>query len=333
MDQPADQEISTAPEASTADAAAERAYAVRLEGLDGVANEALRAQFNQLSVLEANRGDETNAAQVERRAREDAELLRELLRAYGYYDATIETRVESAGGPAQVVLAVEPGPQYRFAEVRLPGIDAAGEDAAALRQAFGVGANDPVNAVAVTGGEAALREELGRRGYAFADVGTLDVAVDHATRTATLVLPVEPNGTRTFGNFIVEGRRLFGPRHLETIARFSPGDTLSTPRVDDLRRALIATGIVSTVAIRPVARPGSNVVDLGGGARSPRRCAPSPGEFGYGTGEGVRLEASWEHRNLIRPKARCGSAVSRHAGTARLRRRSAATIGASATRC
>jgi translocation and assembly module TamA len=301
MDQPADQEISTTPEANAGNAAAERAYAVRLEGLDGVANEALLAQFTQLSVLEANRGDETNAAQVDRRAREDAELLRELLRAYGYYDATIGTRVESAANPAQVVLTVEPGPQYRFAEVRLPGIDAAGEDAAALRQAFGVGASDPVNAVAVAGAEAALREELGRRGYAFADVGTLDVAVDHATRTATLVLPVEPNGTRTFGNFIVEGRRLFGPDHLETIARFSPGDTLSTPRVDDLRRALIATGIVSTVAIRPVAREGSKVVDLAV-ALEPAPLRTVAGEFGYGTGEGVRLEASWEHRNLIRPE-------------------------------
>jgi translocation and assembly module TamA len=297
MDQPADQEISTAPEASAADPAREQAYAVRLEGLDGIAGPELLAQFNQLSVLEANRGDATNAAQVDRRAREDAELLGELLRAYGYYDAKVETRVESAA----VVLAVEPGPQYRFAEVQLPGIEGAGQEAAALREAFGVDPNDPVNAVAVTGGEAALRDELGRRGYAFADVGKLDVAVDHATRTATLVLPVQPNGTRTFGNFIIEGKRLFGPAHLETIARFSPGDPLSTPRVDDLRRALVATGIVSTVAIRPVARPDSNVVDLAV-ALEPAPLRTVAGEFGYGTGEGVRLEASWEHRNLIRPE-------------------------------
>jgi translocation and assembly module TamA len=164
-----------------------------------------------------------------------------------------------------------------------------------------VDANDPVNAAAVTSGEAALRVELGRRGYAFADVGTLDVTVDHATRTATLVLPVQPNGTRTFGNFVVEGKRLFGPGHLQTIARFEPGDTLSTPMVDDLRRALIATGLVSTVAIRPVARADSNVVDLAVALETaPMRTVA--GEFGYGTGEGVRLEASWEHRNLIRPE-------------------------------
>jgi translocation and assembly module TamA len=185
--------------------------------------------------------------------------------------------------------------------VRLPGIEAAGEDLAALRRAFGVDAEDPVNAAAVTGGEASLRVELGRRGYAFADVGKMDITVDHATRTATLVLPVQPNGTRQFGRFIVEGKPLFDAAHLETVARFSPGDTLSTQRVDDLRRALIATGLVSTVAIRPVARTGSDVVDLAVALeQSPVRTVA--GEFGYGTGEGVRLEASWEHRNLIRPE-------------------------------
>jgi translocation and assembly module TamA len=291
------------PDASIADAATERTYDVTLAGLDGIAGEALLIQFNQLSTLEANRKSAANAAQIDRRAREDAALLAELLRAYGYYDASVTTQVEAGAtaGLAQVTLEAEPGPQYRFAAVELPGIDAAGADAAALREAFGVDANDPVNAEAVTAGEAALRLELGRRGYAFANVGTLDVAVDHATRTARLALPVEPNGTRRFGRFIVEGRELFGAGHLKEIARFEEGQTLSTPMVDDLRRAIVATGIVSTVNIRPVAREGSDVVDLAV-ALEPAPLRTIAGEAGYGTGEGARVEVSWEHRNLIRPE-------------------------------
>ncbi len=302
MEEAAGEPIATSPDTSIADAAAERSYTVRIEGLDGAADEGLLTQFNSLSTLEANREDAANAAQIDRRAREDAVLLGELLRAYGYYDAQVTTRVEAAAaGPAQVVLEAQPGPQYRFAEVQLPGIDRAGADAAALREAFGIDANDPVNAAAVTAGEAALRLELGRRGYAFADVGTLDVAVDHASRTARLVLPVEPNGTRRFGRFVVEGRELFDAAHLEEIARFEEGETLSTPMIDDLRRAIIATGIVSTVNIRPVARQGSDVVDLAVALeRAPLRTIA--GEAGYGTGEGARIEVSWEHRNLIRPE-------------------------------
>jgi translocation and assembly module TamA len=296
--------IAGTPEAGIADAAAERAYSVALEGLTPELETELRPRFEELSTLAQNRSDPANAAQIDRRAREDAELLAELLRLRGYYDALVETRVETAeaaGGPVRVTLEAEPGPLYRFSEVRLEGLDGVAEDQAALRAAFGVSANDPVDAERVTAGEAALRAELGRRGYAFADVGALDIALDHASRTATLVLPVEPNGARQFGRIVIEGRPLFTPKHLQTIARWEPGARFEQALVDDLRRALIATGLVSTVAIRPVPSSDPGVVDLAVTLeRAPMRTLA--GQAGYGTGEGIRIEASWQHRNLLPPE-------------------------------
>lgn len=302
-EQPAPEDPQT-PAAPIADAAAERSYSVAITGLDGVdAAPRLIEQFNALSTLEANRDDPANAAQIDRRAREDADLLAELLRAFGYYDAFVQTRVEAgkAAGQAAVELAVQPGPVYRFADVRLPGIEAAGDDAAALREAFAVEADDPVEAAAVTAGEAALRIELGKRGYAFAEVGTIDVAVDHETRTATLALPVEPNGARRFGRVVVEGTPLFSARHIESIARFDPGDPYEAALVDDLRRALVQTGLVSAVTLRPLSNPETGAVDLAVGL-DPAPMRTIAGAAGYGTGEGFRLEASWQHRNLFPPE-------------------------------
>jgi translocation and assembly module TamA len=293
--------IAEAPDTSIADAAAERSYTVSLAGLDAIEAGGLLDQFNGLSALETNRDDPANAAQIDRRAREDAELLTELLRAHGYYDAEVATRVEAAPSGVQVTLEAQPGPLYRFSEVSLPGIDAAGAEADDLRRAFGVEAGEAVDAAAVTAGEAALRVELGRRGFAFADVGALEIAVDHDTRTASLVLPVQPNGSRQFGRIIVEGRPLFSAEHIQTIARFDPGERFETPRLEDLRRALVATGLVSSVTLRPVAREGTDVVDIVVALeRAPLRTIA--GEAGYGTGEGARVELSWEHRNLIRPE-------------------------------
>ncbi|HZG08249.1 MAG TPA: BamA/TamA family outer membrane protein [Allosphingosinicella sp.] len=296
--------IAGAPDAGIADAAAERAYAVALDGLEPGLEEALRPRFEELSTLARSRDNPANAAQIDRRAREDAELLAELLRARGYYDALVETRVEAAaatGGAVMVTLEAEPGPLYRFADVRLEGLDAAGEDAAALRDAFGIAANDPVDAERVTAGEAALRAELGRRGYAFADVGALDIAVDHQARTATLVLPVDTRGARQFGRVVIEGRPLFTPDHIQTIARWKPGARYEQALVDDLRRALVATGLVSTVAVRPVPAADPGIVDLAVALeRAPMRTIA--GQAGYGTGEGIRIEASWQHRNLLPPE-------------------------------
>ena len=294
--------IAAAPDAAIADAAAERRYDVRIEGLGDIDATALLAQFRGLSVLEADRDDAANAAQLDRRAREDADLLGELLRAAGYYDALVETRVEGeAGGRAAVILQAQPGPLYRFAAVELPGIDGAGADAAALRAALALSPDDPVDAAAVAAGQARLAAELGARGYAFAEVGTLDIAVDHATRTATLTLPVNPNGSRRFGAIRIEGTPLFSARHVGVIARFRPGDPFRADRLEDLRRALVQTGLVSSVAIRPVNTPGSDRVDIAV-ALEPAPLRTVAGAAGYGTGEGVRVEASWQHRNLLPPE-------------------------------
>ncbi|HEY1145598.1 MAG TPA: BamA/TamA family outer membrane protein, partial [Allosphingosinicella sp.] len=296
-------DIAEKPDTSIADAATTRSYVVRIEGLETIDAEGLRAQFDALSTLKEDRDEAANAAQIDRRAREDAELLAELLRAEGYYDALVRTRVEAADttGKALVTLEVQPGPQYRFAEVRLPGLEAAGADAPALREAFGVKEGDPVNAAKVGAGEAALQVALGNRGYAFADIGDLDIVVDHETRTATLVQPVEPKGVRRFGKILVEGRPLFSAKHIGEIARFDPGDRYEAAKVDDLRRALVATGLVSAVDIKPVDRPENQTVDLAVTLeRAPMRTIA--GAAGYGTGEGVRVEASWQHRNLLPPE-------------------------------
>ncbi|HEX8379020.1 MAG TPA: BamA/TamA family outer membrane protein [Allosphingosinicella sp.] len=302
MDQGTDAPIADVPSSAIADSAAERAYSVRIEGLDPDTQAAVALQFDPLSALARSRKDPANAAQIDRRAREDADLLAELLRARGFYDALVRTRVEgtAADGEIAVTLEAEPGPLYRFAEVSLPGIDSAGEDSAALREAFGIAANEPVDAARVTTGEAALRVELGKRGYAFAEIGEMDIALDHETRTAALTLPVNPNGSRTFGRIVIEGRPLFSARHVQTVARWKPGAPYEAPLVEDLRRALIATGLVSSVAIRPVAGEGKSVDLAVSLERAPMRTIA--GQAGYGTGEGIRVEASWQHRNLLPPE-------------------------------
>ncbi|MDB5691190.1 MAG: outer membrane protein assembly factor [Alphaproteobacteria bacterium] len=296
--------IAQAPDTGIADAASERRYTVEITGLDAGTEEAIRPQFDQLSTLEQRRKEAANAAQIDRRAREDADLLVELLRSRGYYDAAVEANVAAApaaGGDVRVALVAEPGPLYRFAGVALPGIEQAGTDAERLRSAFAIRPNDPVDAEKVNQAQQALQVALGRSGYAFADLGKLDIEVDHTAHTASLILPVNPNGERQFGRILVEGRPLFSARHIQAIARFHPGDAYRADQIEDLRRALVATGLVSAVTLRTVEGKAPKTVDvLVSLERAPMRTIA--GEAGYGTGEGIRLEASWQHRNLISPE-------------------------------
>ena len=290
------------PEQTVAPDVGDRQYSVAVEGLSrvGDADDLLEA-FRRQSVLEADRNDGANAAQIARRSRVDAELLQQLLRSQGYYDAEVVPRTEAVGNAVRVVLEAAPGEQYRFASVELPGLEAAGPDAARLREAFAVKAGEPVIAADVIAAGLALQMALGERGFADARVGEQQVEIDHATHLATLVLPVSPGPVASFGAIRVSGKPPFSARHIWTIARFRPGDPYQRSKIDDLRRALIATSLVSAVEIATIPANAGRTVDLA------VRLEPAPshtiaGELGYGTGQGARLEASWTDRNFLNPE-------------------------------
>jgi translocation and assembly module TamA len=284
------------------DVGGERRYSVVIDGISGIADEAaLFTAFEEQSALRKGRGKAANAAQIDRRSRADVDLLAELLRSRGYYDAVVEPRIETAGNELTVVLAAERGRQYTFQSVQLPGLEAAGPEAGTLRKAFAVQVGDPVIAEDVIDAGTALQVALGEEGFALAKIGEQQVEVDHATHTASLVLPVTPGPLAHFGKFSVSGRPPFSARHVATLARFDPGDPFKRSEVNDLRRALIATGLVASADVRLSPSPDRQTVNVD------VHLEPAPmrtiaGEVGYGTGEGVRAEASWQHRNFINPE-------------------------------
>ena len=276
-------------------------YSVALAGLDGIPN--VRERFDALSVLKENDGKPANAAQIDRRARDDAELLDTIMRSEGYYDADVAREITPAadGGRVTVTLTVTPGPLYKFDEVAVRGIEATGI-APELKETYGVAPQTPVVAEAVLGGQAALIEKLTRSGYPFAKVAEPAIVIDHETRDATLDINVMPGGKRNFGAIRYEGGNPpFNARHAEVIARWDSGDLYDQYLVDDFRRAVIATGLVSQIRTRPVEGQTPGTVDMLT-TLDPAPFRTIAGELGYGTGEGFRAEASWQHRNLIQPE-------------------------------
>jgi translocation and assembly module TamA len=289
------------PPVSIDDSAAARRYVVRIDGLGAADGEALRKAFGDQSALEEGDGKSANAAQIDRRARADSELLTNLLQAQGYYDAEVEAEIALEAEAIAVILRAAPGPRYRFEAVEFPGLAEAGGEAGPLREAFAVKPGDPVIAEQVIAAGIALKVALGEQGFATADIGEQDIVIDHAKATARLVLPVTPGPVARFGEIKVSGEPPFSARHVGRIARFSSGDKFERSEVDDLRRALVATGLVASVETRVVPRDEGRIVDID------VRLEPAPmrtiaGELGYGTGEGVKVEASWQHRNFFNPE-------------------------------
>jgi len=287
-------------QASGVDSADEqgRRYTVTLAGVPTTSETQIAQRFDALSALKTGASKPANVAQIDRRARDDAALLAELLRADGFYDARIESEIEAVGDRLAVTLTIEPGPLYTFGDIRVSGLDESGT----LREAFNVNVQDSVDADDVTLAEATLKSKLANDGYPFATVTAPDVLVDHDTRTASMEVRVETGGKRNFGQIVARGEKQpFGAKHIGRIARFKPGEPYNQADIDDLKRALIATGLMSSVDVSPVETDDPQTADVAV-TMTPAPLRTIAAEAGYGTGEGLRVSASWTHRSLLKPE-------------------------------
>lgn len=281
-------------------------YRIVLNGLEEIADDQFRERFESLSLLEEGKGKGANLAQINRRMIEDADLLNRILRGDGYYDAIIRTSVrppEDGEGKLRATLNVRPGQRYTLAHVLLPGLAIAERRVPSLEGVFPLVPGDPVDADDILAGQVKLAAALGENGFPFSMVNDPVVTIDHEVQKGDLEMVVRSGGYRRFGDIILrdEAASLFSAKHLYRIARFDRDDVYKASDVEDLRRAIVATGLVSSVSVEPVDQEdGEHAAVAVSATAAPLRTIA--GEVGYGTGEGFRIEASWQHRNFFPPE-------------------------------
>nr|WP_256731374.1 BamA/TamA family outer membrane protein [Sphingomonas sp. dw_22] len=288
-------------------------YTTVVEGLEKVR---LEDRFRALSSLENGDGKAVNAAMVSARAREDEKLAVRLMQSLGYYDGTAISTIEQNpknSGNVRATIAATPGTVYRLGTITIvsdptvpPGL---------LDRELNLNPGDPIQADRVQGAEANVSLRLPQQGYPFVTLGERDILLDEETHIGDYTLPVTLGPRARFGKIVTEGRRrVFEADHIELLRRYKPGAIYDARQVDDLREALIATSLFSTISVEPqktgqAGADGTEVVDLlvRQVAGRPRTIAA---ELGYSTGQGIRLEGSWTHRNLFPPEgALIGSGV------------------------
>ena len=307
--------------------------------------EALALRFGTLSSLKSLDSKSDTIAQVGRRAEVDRKALVSLMRLYGYYDseviqtiggnrgdvarrlASAETAAGSAGATATgattgvnataappepaaerpvVRFDIVPGPLYHLRTVTLGDLENTGADYPMLRAAYPMNIGDAINTDHIISADMQLTTALGENGYVFGTVGDGELTIDHDPRLGDLAVPVTNGGKFAFGQVISESPDFLSSDHLQRIARFKSGQVAKKSGLDDLRQAVLATGLVSSVTVTPkkvaqpsAAVPGTVDVDV---AMIPAPLRTVAGQLGYSSGQGARLELSWEHRNFFPPE-------------------------------
>jgi len=286
-------------------------YGIVINGLEVVDDQteiSLAGLFEEKSALENSDGEVANIAMLAARVEEDSALLQRILRSEGWYDAAVTTRIDRSeatnGQPLTAVLDVAPGGRFTFSEINImaeptvpPGL---------IRDNFALQVGEPIIATRVQGAEAQIGIVLPQQGYPFVNVGQRDILLDQETVDGIYTLPVETGPRARFGGFTTTGDLAFDAEHVGVLARFERGELYDSRKVDDLREALVATGLFNTVTVQPELTgeaAGDDAefvmiaVDQNAG---PLRSLGA--SAGFGTGQGFLLEGSWTHRNMFPPE-------------------------------
>lgn len=278
-------------------------YSVEVLGLDDI--DLLGAFRDRSQLGRSSRAD--NPGEIDARAQADVATIERLLESNGYYagEVGIDSQPDDADpGRTRLTLTVAPGERYRFSEIRLTIPPASPEPL--IRETLALASGQPIVAEEVIGAENRVRLILPERGYPFVEVGERDILLDDATHLGVYTLPVTSGPLSRFGAVRLSGGRPFSDEHAAVLARFDAGDSWDSRLVEDYRQAMVATGLFSTVAVKPVdtgARnaDGTAVVDLVAETEvGPLRTLGA--SAGYSTGEGFRVEGLWRHRNLVSPE-------------------------------
>lgn len=295
--------------------ATEIRYSFTVEGLEELG---IEDSFRHLSALDEGDGRAANAAMVAARGREDERLAQRLLRSMGYYDATttLSVRPRGTGNGANnngsglaVTLHADPGALYTIGSVRIVSKPTVPPDL--VQRALPLAVGDPIESARVQAAEANVSITLPQQGYPFVRVLARDILLDETDHSGAYTLPVDPGSRATFGTILTipagpNTRLAFDAEHVGVLSRFRVGELYDSRKVDDLREALVATGLFSNVSVepQPTGEPGPDGTEaiqllVRQNAGPPRTLAL---EGGYSTGQGARLEGSWTHRNLFPPE-------------------------------
>jgi translocation and assembly module TamA len=236
---------------------------------------------------------------LRRRADRDLGRLADAANSLGYWDAEFSYDIDTEADPAKVTVTVKPGLLYHVASISVLGPDGQPLSIPQDEKKLPLKPGDPARTAPVVAAETALLTALGDSGHPFAKVADRKVEIDKDTQSMEVTYTLDPGPVMRFGPVAIEGLERLNPAYVEGRLRWQRDEIYDASKVAETRRALIETGLFSTVQITPTANP-DNPEDVRMTIDATERLHRTIGAgLAYNTSQGFGARAFWENRNLF----------------------------------
>ena len=242
------------------------------------------------------------------RARQDWKNLVGLLYQEGYYAGLVFIEVngrrieqirvtDTLASPAEVTIAIEAGPQFRFGSIAISGADRI--DTGAVAADKGLVAGEIARSDIVFDTETAITTALGRDGHPYPEIADRTIVADHAGNVVNVTIKVRAGPVARFGKTEVRGARRIDPDFIAYVADIPAGEAYSKVLLDQRKKRLSEIEALASVSLRP-----AETLDADGTVPiiieiSERKRRVIGAGASWSSTDGVSVNTYWKHRNLF----------------------------------
>lgn len=237
------------------------------------------------------------------RIKSDIPNLLEVMRAYGYYDAEIEYRIEPIADTIFVSFIVHPKVQYVLAKYEI--FHGTCLDNSPIPRCpdftpkdFHLTIGQGIDSTSIIDAESILLTQLARYGYPLAVIDKRKVIVDMAAKSIDAAVCVQPGPVAKFGPTTFFGLKDVNPRFIERKMAWKEGEVFNSDLIDLTQTRLLKSDLFSSILVS-----NSEELDENGELSMKVRLSEakhrsiSLGLF-YATVDGPGGTICWTHRNL-----------------------------------
>lgn len=227
-------------------------YKVEFRGVDS--SKELRSLKRSSSLLQYKKKSPKSLAALRYRAEHDIPNLIEVLHAYSYYDACVNTTsYRLPSGKLRMIVAVNKGDPYLLSQFNLTPTRSYQKDEFAFDQVtlseLGIKLDKPAVSTEIVNAEKKLISLLNQSGFPLAELSKPDILVDQAQKTVAVNVKVDEGPIAYFGDVFIQNQGSVRPRFIRNRISWKKGELYNSQKILETEKKLYDSGLFSTVTI------------------------------------------------------------------------------------
>jgi len=238
---------------------------------------------------------------LQKMADSDISKFLQLLRARGFYNASIKSDINSKDKPIELTFKFQTGDPYILKSVDIEFSDESKANGLKLPdpEKLGLYINKPFTSNEVLDAQDGLIRFIRKKGFPFVKIADRDVVVDHKDQSVSVSFQIETGPMALFGHTTISGLVSIDEAYVAGKIPWKEGDSFNGDLIDEARKNISGLGLFSSVRI-------TEGKDLDDASRititievAERKHKSISAGVNYITNEGPGAKISWENRNIF----------------------------------